>query len=80
MENLLLFSTKSQEEYARSLEFVRKESLRLGLNSVELGKAFAQVNMSAREKLTEEQRRKMFTQASEYIMVTGAGQEDQKLV
>ena len=35
--------------------------------------------MSAREKLTEEQRRKMFTQASEYIMVTGAGQEDQKL-
>ena len=80
MENLLLFSTKSQEEYARSLEFVRKESLRLGLNSVELGKAFAQVNMSAREKLTEEQRRKMFTQASEYIMVTGAGQEDQKLI
>lgn len=80
MENMLLFSTKSQEEYARSLEYVRKESLRLGLNSVELGKAFAQVNMSAREKLTEEQRRKMFTQASEYIMVTGAGQEDQKLI
>ena len=80
MENLLLFSTKSQEEYGRSLEFVRKEALRLGLNSVELGKAFAQVNMSAREKLTEEQRRKMFTQASEYIMVTGAGQEDQKLI
>ena len=80
MENMLLFSTKSQEEYARSLEYVRKESLRLGLNSVELGKAFAQVNLSAREKLTEEQRRKMFTQASEYIMVTGAGQEDQKLI
>lgn len=80
MENMLLFSTKSQEEYARSLEYVRKESLRLGLNSVELGKAFAQVNMSAREKLTEEQRRKMFTQASEYIMVTGASQEDQKLI
>ena len=80
MENMLLFSTKSQEEYGRSLEFVRKESLRLGLNSVELGKAFAQVNMSAREKLTEEQRKKMFTQASEYIMVTGAGQEDQKLI
>ena len=80
MENMLLFSTKSQEEYARSLKYVREESLRLGLNSVELGKAFAQVNMSAREKLTEEQRRKMFTQASEYIMVTGAGQEDQKLI
>lgn len=80
MENLLLFSTKSQEEYARSLKYIREEAERLGLNSVELGKAFAQVNMSAREKLTEEQRRKMFTQASEYIMVTGAGQEDQKLI
>ena len=80
MENMLLFSTKSQEEYARSLKFVRGEAERLGLNSVELGKAFAQVNMSAREKLTEEQRRKMFSNASEYIMVTGAGQEDQKLI
>lgn len=80
MENLLLFSTKSQEEYGRSLEFVRKESLRLGLNSVELGKAFAQVNMSAREKLNEDQRRSLFTDLSEYIATTGAGQEDQKLI
>lgn len=80
MENLLLFSTKSQEEYARSLEFVRKEALRLGLNSVELGKAFAQVNMSAREKLSETERRSLFTDLSEYIATTGAGQEDQKLI
>ena len=80
MENMLLFSTKSQEEYARSLKYVREEAERLGLNSVELGKAFAQVNMSAREKLPETQRRKMFTEMSEYIMVTGAGQEDQKLI
>ena len=80
MENMLLFSTKSQEEYARSLKYVREESERLGLNSVELGKAFAQVNMSAREKMPETQRRKMFTEMSEYIMVTGAGQEDQKLI
>lgn len=80
MENMLLFSTKSQEEYARSLKYVREESERLGLNSVELGKAFAQVNMSAREKLSEPERKKMFTEMSEYIMVTGAGQEDQKLI
>lgn len=80
MENMLLFSTKSQEEYARSLKYVRDEAERLGLNSVELGKAFAQVNMSAREKMPEAQRRKMFTEMSEYIMVTGAGQEDQKLI
>ena len=80
MENMLLFSTKSQEEYARSLKYVRDEAERLGLNSVELGKAFAQVNMSAREKMPETQRRKMFTEMSEYIMVTGAGQEDQKLI
>lgn len=80
MENMLLFSTKSQEEYARSLKYVRDEAERLGLNSVELGKAFAQVNMSAREKMPETQRKKMFTEMSEYIMVTGAGQEDQKLI
>ena len=80
MENMLLFSTKSQEEYARSLKYVRDEAERLGLNSVELGKAFAQVNMSAREKIPETQRKKMFTEMSEYIMVTGAGQEDQKLI
>lgn len=79
-ENLLLFSTKSQEEYARSLQFVREESLRLGLNSVELGKAFAQVNLSAREKLSEQDRRQLFTDLSEYVSVTGAGQEDQKLI
>lgn len=79
-ENLLLFSTKSQEEYARSLQFVREESLRLGLNSVELGKAFAQVNLSAREKLSEPERRQLFTDLSEYVSVTGAGQEDQKLI
>lgn len=79
-ENLLLFSTKSQEEYARSLQFVREESLRLGLNSVELGKAFAQVNLSAREKLSEQERKQLFTDLSEYVSVTGAGQEDQKLI
>lgn len=80
MENILLFSTKSQEEYARSLKYVRDEAERLGLNSVELGKAFAQVNLSAREKLSEQERRQLFTDLSEYVSVTGAGQEDQKLI
>ena len=86
MENMLLFSTRAkgaaeaQAEYARNLEFVRKESLRLGLDTAELGKAFAQVNMSAGDKMSEEARKKMFTDMSEYIMVTGAGQEDQKLI
>ena len=86
MENMLLFSTNAKDaagaqlEYARNLEFVRKESLRLGLDTAELGKAFAQVNMSAGDKLSEEARKKMFTDMSEYIMVTGAGQEDQKLI
>ena len=86
MENMLLFSTNAKDaagaqlEYARNLEFVRKESLRLGLDTAELGKAFAQVNMSAGGKMSEEARKKMFTDMSEYIMVTGAGQEDQKLI
>lgn len=86
MENMLLFSTNAKDaagaqlEYARNLEFVRKESLRLGLDTAELGKAFAQVNMSAGDKMSEDARKKMFTDMSEYIMVTGAGQEDQKLI
>ena len=86
MENMLLFSTNAKDaagaqlEYARNLEFVRKESLRLGLDTAELGKAFAQVNMSAGNKMSEDARKKMFTDMSEYIMVTGAGQEDQKLI
>ena len=86
MENMLLFSTNAKDaagaqlEYARNLEFVRKESLRLGLDTAELGKAFAQVNMSAGGKMSEDARKKMFTDMAEYSMVTGAGQEDQKLI
>lgn len=80
MENILMFATKDVTEFRESLQFVRKEALRLGMDSAELGRAFAQVNMSAGDTLSGETRKKMFSDMSEYIMTTGAGKEDQKLI
>lgn len=80
MENILMFATKDAAEFADALQYVRKESLRLGLDTAELGKAFAQVQMSAGDKLSMSDKKAMFKDMSEYIMTTGAGQEDQKLI
>lgn len=80
MENILMFATKDAAEFADALQYVRKESLRLGLDTAELGRAFAQVQMSAGDKLSMSDKKAMFKDMSEYIMTTGAGQEDQKLI
>lgn len=80
MENILMFATKDASEFGDALQYVRKEALRLGLDSAELGRAFAQVSMSASESLSMEDRKKMFTDMSEYIATTGASREDQKLI
>lgn len=80
MENILMFATKDAKEFADALQYVRKESLRLGLDTAELGRAFAQVQMSAGDKLSMSDKKAMFKDMSEYIMTTGAGQEDQKLI
>lgn len=80
MENILMFATKDASQFGDALQYVRKEALRLGLDSAELGRAFAQVSMSASESLSMTDRKKMFTDMSEYIMTTGASREDQKLI
>lgn len=80
MENILLFSAKNLDDFNDALKYVRGEALRLGLDSAELGRAFAQVNMSAGDKLSTDEKKKMFTDMSEFIMTTGAGKEDQKLI
>lgn len=80
MENILMFATKDAAEFGDALQYVRKESLRLGLDTAELGRAFAQVQMSAGDKLSMSDKKAMFKDMSEYIMTTGAGQEDQKLI
>lgn len=77
MESMLLMTAKSGEEFARTLSYVRGEAARLGLSSTELGKSFAQINMSARG-LDQETKEKMFTGFSEFMMSMGTSADDQK--
>ena len=53
-------TSKSQAEYANTLKYVREESAKLGLSSVELGKSYAQINMSAKG-LSQDTKKEMFT-------------------
>ena len=77
MESTLLMTSKSQAEYANTLKYVREESARLGLSSVELGKSYAQINMSARG-LDQNTKKEMFTGFSEFMMSMGTSADDQK--
>ena len=77
MESMILMTSKSGEEFARTLNYVKDEAARLGLSSTELGKSFAQINMSAKglDQGTKEQ---MFTGFSEFMMSMGTSADDQK--
>lgn len=77
MESMILMTSKSGEEFARTIDYVRSEALRLGLSSTELGKSFAQINMSARG-LDQGTKEKMFTGFSEFMMSMGTSADDQK--
>lgn len=77
MESTLLMTSKSQAEYANTLKYVREESAKLGLSSVELGKSYAQINMSARG-LSQDTKKEMFTGFSEFMMSMGTSADDQK--
>lgn len=77
MESMILMTSKSGEEFARTIDYVRTEALRLGLSSTELGKSFAQVSMSAKG-LNADTKEKMFTGFSEFMMSMGTSADDQK--
>lgn len=77
MESTLLMTSKSQAEYANTLKYVREESAKLGLSSVELGKSYAQINMSAKG-LSQDTKKEMFTGFSEFMMSMGTSADDQK--
>ena len=78
MEQRLLFSSKGLADFEDSLKFVRKEALRLGQNSEDLGKAFGQINLSS--KLSKDEKKKLMTDASEYIMTMKLDSTDQNLI
>ncbi|QGH73830.1 tape measure protein [Vibrio phage vB_VhaM_VH-8] len=77
MESMILMTSKSGEEFARTIDYVRGEAARLGLSSTELGKSFAQINMSAKG-LSQDTKEEMFTGFSEFMMSMGTSQDDQK--
>lgn len=77
MESTLLMTSKSGEEFARTLNYVKDEAARLGLSSTELGKSFAQINMSAKG-LDQGTKEEMFTGFSEFMMSMGTSADDQK--
>ena len=77
MESTLLMTSKSGEEFARTLNYVKTEAERLGLSSTELGKSFAQINMSAKG-MSQDTKEQMFTGFSEFMMSMGTSADDQK--
>lgn len=77
MESMILMTSKSGEEFARTLNYVKGEAARLGLSSTELGKSFSQVSVSAR-KLDQDTKERMFTGFSEFMMSMGTSADDQK--
>ena len=77
MEMALQVSSKNLNEFNDALKYVRSEALRLGLSSMDLGKAFAQVNTAA-DGLSQDQKKKMFTGLNEYMMTMGLSPEQQK--
>lgn len=77
METMLMMTAKSTDHFRDSLKYVRSEALRLGLSSVELGKSFAQISMSAKA-LNQEQKKEMFTGFSEFMVAMGTNKDDQK--
>lgn len=76
MEMALTMSSKNLNEFDDSLKYVKDEAMRLGLTSVDLGKAFAQVNIAA-EGLSQDQKKRMFTGVNEYMATVGLDKEAQ---
>ena len=76
MELALQMSSKDMNEFRDSLKYVKEEALRLGLTSVDLGKAFAQVNIAA-EGLSQDQKKRIFSGVNKYMATVGLDKEAQ---
>ena len=76
MEMALTMSSKNLREFDDSLKYVKDEAMRLGLTSVDLGKAFAQVNIAA-EGLSQDQKKRIFSGVNEYMATVGLDKEAQ---
>lgn len=79
MENVLQFSSKGLADFNDSLAYVKKTALEVGVASSDLGKAFAQINMSA-EGLNKNQKKSLMTNMSTSFAVMGATKDEQGLL
>ncbi|MBQ0112881.1 MAG: tape measure protein [Bacteroidales bacterium] len=79
MENVLQFSSKGLADFNDSLAYVKKTALEVGVASADLGKAFAQINMSA-EGLNKNQKKSLMTNMSTSFAVMGATKDEQGLL
>ena len=71
-------ATNDQKEYADTMEYVRKESNRLGQSTKEMGLGFAKVLQSAQGKMDIEKTKRLFTGFGELMTVFGSTVEDQQ--
>ena len=78
MSNIMTAATKDTEEYTKAMEYVRKESNRLGQSTTEMGLGFAKVIQSVQGKLSLEKTQKIFTGFGELMTVMGNSADDQK--
>lgn len=78
MQNIMTSATDGQIEYANAMEYVRKESNRLGQSTLEMGMGFAKVLQSAQGKMGIEKTKRLFTGFGELMTVFGSSVEDQQ--
>lgn len=79
MELKMKAVSKSSEAFANNMKFVRELSQQLGLDLVSAGNAYAQIVVTAQEKMNPEQMQKMFTGFNKYYATVHMTAEDQRL-
>ena len=79
MELKMKAVSKSSEAFANNMKFVRELSQQLGLDLVGAGNAYAQIVVTAQEKMNPEQMQKMFTGFNKYYATVHMTTEDQRL-
>ena len=79
MELKMKAVSKSSEAFANNMKYVRELSQQLGLDLVGAGNAYAQIVVTAQEKMTPEQMQKMFTGFNKYYATVHMTTEDQRL-
>lgn len=78
MKQVLLASSKNQEEFNMHLKFTEETTNRLGTNVTEFGSAYAKMLQAVGGKLKNEETQGIFTKFSELMVVLGSSDDDQK--